>query len=558
MEEEILARLEGWRKTAENGPTRNRKTLPRALGDTQTLFTPLDSAGDMDYLEELGMPGEYPFTRGVYSSMYRGKLWTTRQFVGRGLAEETNLILRKLMEEGCSDLAVAFDMPTVMGIDSDNPLALTEAGGCGVAVSSLEEMERLFNGIPLDTISLSMTGNGPAAILLAYYFVTAERQGVDKGKLRGTIQNDILKEYSAQKEYIFPPEPSLRLVTDTIAYCAEHAPNWHPVSICGYHFQEAGGDACQEAAFALANAFTYVESCISSGMDVDSFAPRLSFFFCAGSDFFEEIAKFRAVRRLYARRMREKYGARDPKSWIMRFHVQTSGSSLTSCEPENNIVRSTLQSLSAILGGVQSLHTNFQDEAIGMPSEKSKRTAMRTQQILAEETGVPDFIDPLGGSYLVETFTSRMEALIVEKLTRIDELGGVIPAINCGYFQGEIEESAFRRHLELDRGDRVVVGMKERVSFHSDENKTERVEKLDITDECMQRSRLLADRLNAVKTRRDQEELDRCLEKVRIAASGHENLMEPLMDAARAGATLGETVEALKKTFGEYTASEVF
>src|SRR5216117_565245 len=425
--------------------------------ENEPLYTP-DNV-DVDYDRDLGYPGVYPFTRGVYPSMYRGKLWTMRQFAGFGTAEETNTRFRYLLEHGQTGLSTAFDMPTLMGYDSDHPRSLGEVGREGVAVDSLDDMETLFSGIPLNAVSTSMTINAPAAMLLAFYACVGEKQGVPISELRGTIQTDILKEYIAQKEWIFPPEPSMRLVVDMVEWCAKEMPLWHPVSISGYHIREAGSNAVQELAFTLADGFAYVESCIERGLDVDDFAPRLSFFFNAHLDFFEEIAKYRAARRIWARELRETYGAKNPRSWLMRFHTQTAGVSLTAQQPEVNIVRTALEALAAVLGGTQSLHTNSFDEALALPTENAVRIALRTQQVIAHETGVVNTIDPLGGSWYVEDLTNRLEAEAYDYFDRIRKLGGVIPAIEENFFQREITDASFRYQAEVEAKQRVVVGV---------------------------------------------------------------------------------------------------
>ena len=423
----------------------------------EPVYTP--EMVELDYERDLGPPGEYPFTRGVYPTMYRGRLWTMRQFAGFGTAEETNGRFRYLLEHGQTGLSTAFDMPSLMGYDSDHPRSLGEVGREGVAIDSLADMETLFAGIPLGEVSTSMTINSPAAILLAYYLCVGEQQGVPRAELRGTIQTDILKEYIAQKEYIFPPEPSMRLVTDMVEFCAREMPLWHPISVSGYHIREAGSTAAQELAFTLADGFTYVDWALERGLEVDEFAPRLSFFFNAHLDFFEEIGKYRAARRIWARELRERYGAKDPRSWLMRFHTQTAGVSLTAQQPEVNIVRTALEALAAVLGGTQSLHTNSFDEALALPTEDAVRLALRTQQVIAHETGVVNTIDPLGGSYYVEHLTNRLEAEAYEYFDRIDKLGGVVAAIKENFFQREIAEASFRYQQEVEQGQRVVVGV---------------------------------------------------------------------------------------------------
>jgi methylmalonyl-CoA mutase N-terminal domain/subunit len=449
-------------KTLAKMPERQAQFITTSSEPINRLYTPLDVA-DLDYETDLGQPGEYPFTRGVHPTLHRGKLWTMRMFAGFGSAEETNARFKYLLEQGQTGLSVAFDLATLMGYDTDEPEALGEFGKCGVAVCSLKDMEILFNDIPLDKVSTSMTINSPAAILWAMYIAAAEKQGVRADQLRGTTQNDILKEYIAQKEYIFPPEPSMRLVIDTMEYGAQHLPLWNPISISGYHIREAGSTAAQELAFTLADGLEYVRWGVKRGLNVDEFAPRLSFFFNAHNDFFEEIAKYRAGRRLWARELRETFGAKDPRSWLMRFHTQTAGVSLTAQQPQNNIVRVALQALAAVLGGTQSLHTNSMDEALALPSEEAVTIALRTQQIIAEESGVTNTVDPLGGSFFLEALTDRMEAQAVAYFKRIEELGGVLPALERGFFQKEISEAAYRYQREIDDKVRTIVGVNEYV-----------------------------------------------------------------------------------------------
>jgi methylmalonyl-CoA mutase N-terminal domain/subunit len=510
------------------------------------LYTPAD-AGSLDYLRELGFPGEYPFTRGVQPTMYRGRLWTMRQYAGFGTAEETNSRFRYLLGQGQTGLSVAFDLPTQMGFDSDHPLAEGEVGRVGVAICSLDDMEVLFDGIPLDKVTTSMTINAPATVLLAMYLAVAEKQGVSPDKLGGTVQNDILKEYVARGTYIFPPRPSMRLTTDLLAFCSELAPGWNTISISGYHIREAGATAVQELAFTLANAIAYVEAAIRRGLDVDSFAPRLSFFFGAHTDFFEEIAKFRAARRLWARIMRERLGARDPRSWMLRFHTQTAGSTLTAQQPENNIVRVALQALSAVLGGTQSLHTNSKDEALALPSEDSVRTALRTQQIIAHECGVANTIDPLGGSYFVEELTSAIERQALDYIERIEQLGGAVSAIEKGFVQREIQESAYRYQREVESGRRTVVGVN---SFVTEETRPAGL--LRVAPEV---ERAQCERLAALRGRRDGAAVVRALAALKAAAEGEDNLMPPILAAVKAKATLGEICGVLREVFGEYRAA---
>jgi len=520
-----------------------RKAFTRSNGDeVERLYTPDDVSGD--YIGQLGFPGEYPFTRGVQPTMYRGRLWTMRQYAGYASARETNRRFRYLLEQGQTGLSVAFDLPTQVGYDADHPLALGEVGKVGVAISSLEDMELLFDGIPLNKVSTSMTINAPAAVLLAMYVAVAEKQGVETRNLRGTIQNDILKEYVARGTYIYPPRPSMRLVTDTIAYCTEHLPQWNPMSISGYHMREAGCDAVQEVAFTLADGIAYVEAAVAAGQDVDAFAGQLSFFFAAHNNLLEEVAKFRAARRLWARIVTERFGARDPMSGRLRFHTQTSGVTLTAQQPENNVVRVTLQALAAVLGGTQSLHTNSRDEALWLPTEESVQIALRTQQIIAHESGAADTIDPLAGSYYVEYLTDRIEEGARAYLQRIDDLGGAIAAIEQGYIQHEIQESAYRQQRALESGETVTVG----VNRYTDDHPVELPRHVvDPTVEAEQRERLAA-----LRQRRDGEAVRRALERLREAAVGVANVMPPIVEAVRAYATLGEICDVLRGVFGEY------
>jgi methylmalonyl-CoA mutase, N-terminal domain len=513
----------------------------------EPLYGP-DDVGAFD--EQIGFPGEFPYTRGVYASMYRGRLWTMRQFAGFGTAEETNERFRYLLDHGQTGLSTAFDMPSLMGHDSDHPRSEGEVGREGVAIDTLDDMETLFGGIPLGEVSTSMTINAPAAVMLAFYVVAAERQGVPAERLAGTIQTDILKEYIAQKEWCFPIDPAMRLVGDMVEFCARRMPRWHPVSISGYHIREAGSTAQQELAFTLKDGFTYVEQGIARGLDVDSFAPRLSFFFNAHIDFFEEVAKYRAARRIWARELRDTYGARDERSLLMRFHAQTAGVSLTAQQPLNNIVRTATEALSAVLGGTQSLHTNSFDEALALPTEEAVRLALRTQQIIAHETGVANTIDPLGGSYFVEALTDRMEQAAYAYFAKIDELGGMVEAIKQNYPQREIADASFRLQQEIERGERIVVGVN-RYQHREDE----RTEILRIPPEL---ERKQVGRVRAVRERRDTEAADAALSGLREAAAADRNLMEPLLDCARAHCTEGEIVQSLQRVFGTYTETPVF
>jgi methylmalonyl-CoA mutase N-terminal domain/subunit len=506
---------------------------------------------EIDYERDLGSPGEYPFTRGVYPTMYRGRLWTMRQFAGFGTAEETNERFRYLLEHGQTGLSTAFDMPTLMGYDSDHPRALGEVGREGVAVDSLDDMKTLFAGIPLGEVSTSMTINSPAAMLLAFYVCVGEEQGVPRAELRGTVQTDILKEYIAQKEYIFPPEPSMRLVVDMIEFCAEEMPLMHPVSISGYHIREAGSTAAQELAFTLADGLAYVDACIARGLDVDDFAPRLSFFFNAHMDFFEEIAKYRAARRIWARELRERYGAKNPRSWLMRFHSQTAGVSLTAQQPEVNIVRTAVEALAAVLGGTQSLHTNSFDEALALPTEHAVRIALRTQQVIAHESGVVNTADPLGGSWFIEDLTNRLEAEAYEYFDRIEQLGGVVNAIKENFFQREIAEASFRYQSEVEASDRIVVGVNRYVL--EDEPEPE-ILTIDAALEGEQ-----VERVRALRARRDSAAAERRLGELKKAAAREDvNLMPVIVECARADVTMGEMCDALREVWGVWRETPVF
>jgi methylmalonyl-CoA mutase N-terminal domain/subunit len=511
---------------------------------------PLYTAADLPELDQIGVPGSYPYTRGVYETMYRGRLWTMRQFAGFGTAEETNERFRYLLDHGQTGLSTAFDMPSLMGHDSDHPRSLGEVGREGVAVDTLDDMETLFRGIPMGDVSTSMTINAPAAVMLAFYVVAAERQGVPPEHLAGTIQTDILKEYIAQKEWCFPIEPAMRLVTDMIEFCAKRMPRWHPVSISGYHIREAGSTAQQELAFTLKDGFTYVERALERGLDVDDFAPRLSFFFNAHIDFFEEIAKYRAARRIWARELRETYGARNERSLLMRFHTQTAGVSLTAQQPLNNIVRTAIEALAGVLGGTQSLHTNSFDEALALPTEEAVRVALRTQQIIAHETGVVNTSDPLGGSYFVEALTDRMEEAAYEYFAKIDELGGMVQAIEQNYPQREIADASFRYQEEVESGQRIVVGVN---GYTVDDELP-----LEILRIAPELERKQVGRVQAVRAGRDAAAVETALTTLREAAARDANLMEPLLDCARAHCSEGEIVESLQRVFGTYTETPVF
>jgi methylmalonyl-CoA mutase, N-terminal domain len=548
VEPRAMTDAERWyRERFQRTPQRNALFSTLSGEPVEPLYT-TDDVGP--FAERIGFPGEYPFTRGVYPSMYRGRLWTMRQFAGFGTAEETNERFRYLLDHGQTGLSTAFDMPSLMGHDSDHPRSEGEVGREGVAVDTLDDMETLFAGIPMGDVSTSMTINAPAAVMLAFYVVAAERQGAPPEQLAGTIQTDILKEYIAQKEWCFPIDPAMRLVTDMVEFCARRMPRWHPISISGYHIREAGSTAHQELAFTLKDGFTYVEQAIERGLDVDEFAPRLSFFFNAHIDFFEEIAKYRAARRIWARELKETYGARDERSLLMRFHTQTAGVSLTAQQPLNNIVRTATEALSAVLGGTQSLHTNSYDEALALPTEEAVRVALRTQQILAHETGVTNTIDPLGGSYFVEALTDRLEEAAYVEFRKIDELGGMVDAIKQSYPQREIAEASFRLQEEIERGERVIVG----VNRYQQEGDRD-LAILRVPEEL---ERKQIGRVQAVRAGRDSEAVERALAELREAAAGGRNLMEPLLDCARAHATEGEIVQSLQRVFGTYTETPVF
>ncbi|MFQ6612383.1 MAG: methylmalonyl-CoA mutase [Fidelibacterota bacterium] len=513
------------------------------------LYYPVDRA--KEYLSKLGFPGQYPFTRGIHPSMYRGKLWTMRQFSGFGTPRQTNERYHYLLSKGQTGLSVAYDMPTLMGYDPDHPFSAGEVGKCGVSVASLRDMEQLFDGIDLGTISVSQTINGPAVILLAFYIAVAENQGVPLEKLRGTLQNDILKEFIAQKEWIFPPEPSMRLITDMMAFCTDSMPLYNTISISGYHIREAGSTAAQELAFTLADGFTYVEFAQKAGLAVDDFAPRLSFFFNSHMDFFEEIAKFRAARRIWAKAMRERYGAKNPRSWKLRFHTQTAGCSLTAQQPENNITRTAFQALAAVLGGTQSLHTNSMDETLALPSRKAAGIALRTQQIIAYETGVSNVIDPLGGSWFVEELTDKMEARANKYFTEIEQLGGVIPAIEAGYFQREIARSASEYQRKIDEQRFIHVGVNEFV------NESEEIDIpiLEISEGVGEDQQQV---LAALRNQRNAADVEKALAQIKKACATGNNIMPPLIKAAKAYCTLGEIVAAMKTEFGEWQETAIF
>jgi methylmalonyl-CoA mutase, N-terminal domain len=547
----IESETDEWRRELyEAAPERQGELFSTISGlENDPLYTP--DTVEIDYEAELGYPGVYPFTRGVYPSMYRGRLWTMRQFAGFGTAEETNERFRYLLDHGQTGLSTAFDMPTLMGYDSDHPRSLGEVGREGVAIDSLADVETLFQGIPLAEVSTSMTINAPAAMLLAFYACVGEQQGASPAELRGTIQTDILKEYIAQKEWIFPPEPSMRLVTDMVEFCAREMPKWHPISISGYHIREAGSNAIQELAFTLADGFAYVDAAVERGLDVDDFAPRLSFFFNAHVDFFEEIAKYRAARRIWARELRDRYGAKNPRSWLMRFHTQTAGVSLTAQQPEVNIVRTALEAMAAVLGGTQSLHTNSFDEALALPTEDAVRIALRTQQVIAHETGAVNTIDPLGGSYYVEDLTNRLEAEAYDYFDRIEKLGGVIPAIKENFFQREIADASFRYQHEVEQKQRIIVGVNR---YELEDEPEVEILRIDPTLEGKQ-----IERVRALRGRRDSAAVEAALARLKQAAArDRDNLMPPLVEAARAYVTLGEMCDALRAVWGTWTETPVF
>lgn len=535
-------------KSLARFPERKEQFLTGSNAKVERLYTPIE-VEDFDYENDLGFPGQYPFTRGVQPTMYRGKFWTMRQYAGFATAEESNKRYKYLLEQGQTGLSVAFDLPTQIGYDSDHALAQGEVGKVGVAIDSLKDMEILFDGIPLDKVSTSMTINAPASVLLAMYIAVAEKQGVSADKLRGTIQNDILKEYIARGTYIFPPEPSMRLITDIFDYCSKEVPNWNTISISGYHIREAGSSAIQEVAFTLANGIAYVEAAIKAGLEVDTFAPRLSFFFNAHNDLLEEVAKFRAARRLWAKIMKERFGAQNPKSMQLKFHTQTGGSTLTAQQPDNNIIRVAIQTLAAVLGGTQSLHTNSKDEALALPTEDSVRIALRTQQIVAYESGVAETIDPLAGSYYVESLTNDIEKKAMEYIKKIDELGGSPRAIEKGYIQKEIMDSAYEYQMQIESGERIVVGMNK---FQIDEEPPKGLLKVDPAV-----GELQVRKIAGLKKERDNQLVETKLSALREAAKGSDNLMPYILDAVKAYATLGEICGVLREVFGEYQQSVI-
>jgi methylmalonyl-CoA mutase N-terminal domain/subunit len=538
------------RRSVESGTDREELRSTISGLPVEPVYSPENV--EVVYGRDLGAPGEFPFTRGVYPSMYRGRLWTMRQFAGFGTAAETNARFRYLLEHGQTGLSTAFDMPTLMGYDSDHARSLGEVGREGVAIDSLDDMETLFGGIPLGGVSTSMTINSPAAILLAFYVCVGDEQGVPRDRLRGTVQTDILKEYIAQKEYIFPPEPSMRLCVDMIEYCARELPLMHPISISGYHIREAGSTAAQELAFTLADGFAYVDAAVERGLDVDEFAPRLSFFFNAHIDFFEEIAKYRAARRIWARELRDRYGAKNPRSLLMRFHTQTAGVSLTAQQPHVNIVRTAIEALAAVLGGTQSLHTNSFDEALALPTEEAVRLALRTQQVIAHETGVARTIDPLGGSYYLEGLTNRLEAEAYDYFRRIDELGGVIAAIRENFFQREIAEASFRYQSEVEAEERIVVGVN---GYEIPAADDEPIPILRI-DPALEREQIA--RVHALRDRRDTTRVESTLAELKQAAAGDTNLMPPIVGASKAYVTMGEMCDAFREVWGVWRETPVF
>jgi len=541
--------LEDKPAAAEARPKDRKGTFTTISGrPIAPLYRPEDAAG-VDYARDLGDPGQFPYTRGIHETMYRGKTWSMRQFAGFGTAAQTNERFKYLLEHGSHGLSIAFDLPTLMGRDPDHPLSLGEVGKCGVAISSLADMETMLDGIPLDQVSTSMTINSPAAMMLALYICVGEKQGVPPEKLAGTVQADILKEFIAQKEYIYPPRPSMRIIVDMIRYCTDHMPKWNSISISGYHIREAGSTAAQELAFTLRDGIEYVQWCVDAGMDVDSFAPRLSFFFNSHSDFFEEIAKFRAARRIWARTMKERFGAKSPRSWMCRFHTQTAGVSLTAQQPYNNVVRTSLQALAAVLGGTQSLHTNSLDEALALPTEEAVTIALRTQQVIAHESGVVNTADPLAGSYFVEKLTNDIEAEALEYFRKIDAMGGMVAAVERGFPQREIQEAAFQFQKAVDRKDKIIVGVNDYIM-------EEDPFPILYIDESVAESQTAS--VQRLKQTRDNARVQKSLEDLRQAARGTDNLMYPMLECARAYATLGEMCDALREVWGEYVEPPVF
>lgn len=548
MSASVKEQFEQWKRETEDKlkrfPERKEKFMTSSEIELDRLYLPEDP--DESYMEKLGFPGQYPYTRGVQPTMYRGRFWTMRQYAGFGSAEETNKRFRYLLDQGQTGLSVAFDLPTQIGYDSDDPMSAGEVGKVGVAIDSLEDMEVLFEGIPLDKVSTSMTINAPAAVLLAMYIAVGEKQQIPSHQLAGTIQNDILKEYIARGTYIFPPKPSMRLITDIFAYCSKHVPKWNTISISGYHMREAGSNAVQEVAFTLANAISYVQAAIDAGLDVDDFAPQLSFFFNGHNHFFEEIAKFRAARRLWARIMKERFGAKKAKSMQFRVHTQTGGSTLTAQQPDNNIVRVAIQALAAVLGGTQSLHTNSRDEALALPTEESARIALRTQQIIAYETGVADTVDPLAGSYFVEHLTDQIEYHVLEYLDKIEKMGGAVAAVEQGYMQREIHQQAYETQKAIESGGEVIVGLNKFKIVEENRPEILRV------DPALEQKQI--EKLQNLRRRRDQEKVNTTLIRLKEAAQTDENLMPYILESVKAYATVGEICGVLREVFGEYRA----
>jgi methylmalonyl-CoA mutase N-terminal domain/subunit len=546
-QERLVEAFTKWSESEEQKlskrPERKKEFINTSGIPINRLYTPLDQS-DLDYLSEVGLPGQYPFTRGVQPTMYRGRYWTMRQYAGFASAEESNKRYRFLLDQGQTGLSVAFDLPTQIGYDSDDEMAIGEVGKVGVAIDSLKDIETLFDSIPLDKVSTSMTINAPAAVLLAMYVAMAENQGVPKEKLRGTIQNDILKEYSSRGTYIFPPRPSMRIITDIFSYCAENISQWNTISISGYHIREAGSTAVQEVAFTLANGIAYVEAAIKAGLDVDTFGPRLSFFFNAHLDFLEEVAKYRAARQVWAKIMKERFKAKNPKSMMIRFHTQTAGCTLTAQQPKNNIVRVAFQALASVLGGTQSLHTNSMDEALCLPSQEAVQIALRSQQLIAYETGVTDTVDPLGGSYYVEALTKEICERVEEYIRKIDEMGGAVDAIEQGYIQREIQDSAYQYQREIEKGERVVVGLNR---FQVEEEKPTNLLRVDPAVRVSQ-----IEKLEKLRAERDANTVEKTLSDLRQGAEGQENLMPLILEAVKSYATLGEICNVLRGVFGEY------
>ncbi|MDI9472827.1 MAG: methylmalonyl-CoA mutase family protein [Tissierellia bacterium] len=535
-------------RTTARFPERRDVFYSTSKAEVKRLYTPID-VEEIDPLEDIGLPGSYPFTRGVQPTMYRGRLWTMRMYAGFATAEESNKRYKFLLQQGQNGLSVAFDLPTQIGYDSDHVLAEGEVGKVGVAIDSLKDMETLFDGIPLDKVSTSMTINAPASILLAMYIAVAQKQGVSKDKLRGTIQNDILKEYIARGTYIFPTAPSMRLITDIFAYCSKEVPSWNTISISGYHIREAGSTATQEVGFTLANGIAYVEAALAAGLDIDSFAPRLSFFFNAHNDLLEEVAKFRAARRLWARIMKERFGAKNPKSMMMKFHTQTGGSTLTAQQTENNIVRVAIQTLAAVLGGTQSLHTNSKDEALALPTEQSVQTALRTQQIVAYESGIANTVDPLAGSYYIEAKTNQIEEEAMDYISRIDDMGGAPRAIDAGFIQREIMDAAYQYQLDIEKGDNIVVGVNK---YQVKEPSPSGLLRVDLSVGDKQK-----EQLKALRAERDNQAVERALEKLRAVCRSDENVMPVIIEAVKTYATLGEITDVMRDVFGEYRQSVI-